>query len=202
MRKKTEARRQAILAAAAQEFAERGYQGASMSAIVARLGGSKQTLYGYFPSKEALFAEVVGQSLDPHIEATVSLLEEGDVARSLRRCGEYYLSIRQQSEFVSLCRLLYGEAGRSDIGRLVYQRGKTVGVGRMAEFLGAVMESGRLRRADPIVAALHLFALLDAELVEPVVLGVREPAGADEIAAVVDRAVSAFLAAYAPERKP
>jgi hypothetical protein len=51
---KTEARREAILAAAKAVFEEMGFEQATMSEITARVGGSKATLYRYFDSKEAL----------------------------------------------------------------------------------------------------------------------------------------------------
>ena len=58
-------RRQAILDAADEIFLEAGFQAASMAAIAARVGGSKGTLYNYFPSKEDLFLACVSR----HCEA-------------------------------------------------------------------------------------------------------------------------------------
>jgi AcrR family transcriptional regulator len=52
-------RRQAIMQIARDIFLEEGYAAASMSAIAARLGGSKGTLYNYFASKEELFKAVI-----------------------------------------------------------------------------------------------------------------------------------------------
>jgi len=198
MRNRSEARREAILAAAAQEFSERGYEGASMSAIVARAGGSKQTLYNHFPSKDELFVEVMLDTIGPHMDAAyVELAEDGDLCRSLCRYGQRYLTIRQSPELIGLTRLAFGESGRSDIGRLLFQRGKMKGVANIAGFLAAAMGTGDLRPADPTVAAFHYYALLDAELLDPVVLRAREPAAEAEIAAIVGRSVEAFLAAYA-----
>lgn len=54
-----EERREMILEIAKREFLDHGYSGASMSAISAELGGSKGTLWSYFPSKEDLFAAVL-----------------------------------------------------------------------------------------------------------------------------------------------
>ena len=62
MKTKTESKRQAILKAAAEVFREVGFERASMSDIRARIGGSKATLYNYFPSKEKLFFEVMYQA--------------------------------------------------------------------------------------------------------------------------------------------
>ncbi|MCD4482957.1 TetR/AcrR family transcriptional regulator, partial [Chromobacterium vaccinii] len=59
MRTKSENKRQGLVAAATEVFVERGYEAASMSEISARAGGSKATLYNYFPSKEALFLDVM-----------------------------------------------------------------------------------------------------------------------------------------------
>lgn len=197
MRKKTEAKREAILDAATQEFTERGYEGASMSAIVGRTGGSKQTLYNYFPSKDDLFVEVAMRAIERHVEASLAeMSEETDFEQSLRRYGLHYLSVRQSPEVVGLVRLAYGEAGRSNIGRVLYQRGRMKGVNDVAAFLASVMKEGKLREADAAVAALHYFALLDAELADPVILGVREPATDAELAEIVGRSVGAFLAAY------
>lgn len=52
-------KRAQIIAVAREHFFEKGFEGASMSAISAQLGGSKRTLWSYFPSKEELFSAVV-----------------------------------------------------------------------------------------------------------------------------------------------
>ena len=197
MRKKTEAKREAILDAATLEFTERGYEGASMSAIVARLGGSKQTLYSYFPSKDDLFVEVMVRTITQHAASLqAGMMDITDIALSLRRYGERYLKVRLSPEMVSLARLVFGESGRSDVSRLLHLRGKMKVTNDVGQFLATAMKDGRLRTADPNVAALHYMALLDAELFEPVVLRVREPATDEEIAAAVDRAMGVFMAAY------
>ena len=51
MRVRKEEKRQEIVRIAAKLFEELGYERTSMSTIAARDGGSKATLYGYFPSK-------------------------------------------------------------------------------------------------------------------------------------------------------
>jgi AcrR family transcriptional regulator len=51
-------KRDSIVRAAVAEFAEQGYQRASLNSIVKRLGISKGSLYQYFDNKEALFLHV------------------------------------------------------------------------------------------------------------------------------------------------
>ncbi|HLN65119.1 MAG TPA: TetR/AcrR family transcriptional regulator [Symbiobacteriaceae bacterium] len=48
-----------LLAAAAKEFATRGFHAAKISAIVAEAGLAQGAFYLYFPSKEAVFAELL-----------------------------------------------------------------------------------------------------------------------------------------------
>jgi AcrR family transcriptional regulator len=198
MRKKSEERRDAILTAAAQEFSERGYEGASVSALSTRIGGSKLTLYSYFSSKAELFVEVMARAIDRMMDgAYAQLMDGGDnIVQKLRDYGEHYLSFRQSPEMVALVRLAFGEAGRSDIGRLMWERAKMKGIAKIAEGLAAAMEAGKLRSADPRLAAFHLFALFDAELVDAVILRVRTPASTDEISQIVARAVDVFVSAY------
>src|SRR5512145_233681 len=64
MRVKTEERRQAIIEKAGEVFRAVGFDRASMSEIAANVGGSKATLYAYFPSKEELFIAVMKQSVE------------------------------------------------------------------------------------------------------------------------------------------
>ena len=67
MKVRTEARREAIVEAAATLFQEMGYERASMNELARRLGGSKATLYSYFPSKEALLVAVVKAFTTGHL---------------------------------------------------------------------------------------------------------------------------------------
>lgn len=57
------ARREAILAAAGEEFADRGYAATSISRILERSDLSKGSLYYYFDDKADLFATVVDEAV-------------------------------------------------------------------------------------------------------------------------------------------
>ncbi len=58
-----------ILAAAADEFAERGLAGARVDRIAERAAANKQRLYAYFTSKDALFDAVVEDRIDQFVDA-------------------------------------------------------------------------------------------------------------------------------------
>lgn len=58
-----EPRRRSILAAAAEEFSERGFAGASYNRIIERAGISKGAMYYYFADKDDLFRTVLDAAL-------------------------------------------------------------------------------------------------------------------------------------------
>src|SRR4030042_3679197 len=52
-----------VLDAALAEFADQGYQGASLNRLVAQAGIAKGSLYQYFPNKEGVFYYVFQYAL-------------------------------------------------------------------------------------------------------------------------------------------
>jgi len=55
-------RRELIVGAALEEFAQHGYEGASMGRIGAAAGVSRTVLYDHFPHKRALFADLLRET--------------------------------------------------------------------------------------------------------------------------------------------
>jgi len=164
MRMRTEAKRQAILDVAAKTFQELGFARTSMSEICARVGGSKATIYNYFASKEELFSEVMFQSTEAEFIVIHQALAEStdDIAASLRRFGERLLSFIYSPRIRAERHLAISESKRSDLGRLVYERGVLRSQTLMSAFMEAAMSRGSLRRSDPLVATRHFFGLLEA----------------------------------------
>src|SRR5262245_36685716 len=60
-------RRDAILAAALEEFAARGFAAARLDDVARRAGVAKGTIYLYFRDKESLFQELVRTMLSPMV---------------------------------------------------------------------------------------------------------------------------------------
>ncbi|WP_005035991.1 TetR/AcrR family transcriptional regulator [Holophaga foetida] len=59
-----EGRRNHILVAARERFAELGFAGATMDQVAKASGFTKRTVYGYFASKEELWCGVMAQALE------------------------------------------------------------------------------------------------------------------------------------------
>jgi AcrR family transcriptional regulator len=66
---KSAARREAVLAAALDEFSARGFAATRIDDVARRAGVAKGTIYLYFRDKEALFQELVRTMLVPLIHA-------------------------------------------------------------------------------------------------------------------------------------
>ena len=59
-----EDKRERVLDAAIEEFAEHGFQGASMNRLAARLAIAKGSIFQYFGSKEGLFGFAFGRAVE------------------------------------------------------------------------------------------------------------------------------------------
>jgi len=66
---KSAARREAILAAALDEFSAQGFAATRIDDVAKRAGVAKGTIYLYFHDKEELFQELVRTMLVPHVSA-------------------------------------------------------------------------------------------------------------------------------------
>lgn len=67
-----------IAEAAVEVFAQDGFRGATIDAIAARAGMSKPNLLYYFPSKEAIYRQVLEKLLEDWLEPLKALDDEGD----------------------------------------------------------------------------------------------------------------------------
>jgi AcrR family transcriptional regulator len=103
-------RRQAILAAALEEFSARGFAAARLDDVAARAGVAKGTIYLYFRDKEALFQDLIRE-----MSPVVSTIERAlSLDLPMRALAEQAVEI-----FV---REVYGTR-RKDIIRLVLSEG-------------------------------------------------------------------------------
>ncbi|WP_028536925.1 TetR/AcrR family transcriptional regulator [Paludibacterium yongneupense] len=197
--KKGDAKRQAILETAYRLFRDMGFDQTSMSEITAQVGGSKATLYSHFASKEELFAECMTAAIDQCFENTLSSLDNarGDTETVLRDFGVSFLRFVASSDMIAVRRLMISESSRLGIGKLFLGKINALR-DRIAVFLATGMDSGALRRDDPILAANQLRGLLEAEIVEPLLLQEEPQPGDTERTRSAQRAIDAFLRAYAP----
>src|SRR3954470_14371473 len=150
-----------ILDAALDVFAERGLGAARLDDIAKRAGLSKGTIYLYFPNKEALFREVIQQTVVSQIEsgerdfehATTTATES--LERHMRRHWEFICS----PKFAPIFRLIHAEMSQHpDLARFYGDEVFTRGHRLLASIIRRGIEQGEFRDVDPSVAARMISA--------------------------------------------
>lgn len=198
MRVRTDERRQAIVDAAWAVFKENGYDRTTMSDISERVGGSKATLYGYFQSKEQLFAAALEDIVSSVAEATFARFTgDGDLESRLLDFSRSYLEARLTPNSLALERALIAEGTRSDLGERLRMRFIFPHWRRLSAAVDEEMQAGRLRRADPLLATFHLRGLIEVDIIERALHG-DQSITAHELEIAATAAVDAFLRIYAP----
>ena len=89
LRERFDRRQEALVAAAAREFAHRGYDQTTMQELAASLGVATGALYHYFAAKEQLLRAICDQLMEPLLESAQALVaveaEPADRLRALVR---------------------------------------------------------------------------------------------------------------------
>ena len=156
------ANRARILVAAAEDFAARGYAGASMDAIAAKTQTTRALINYYFGSKEALYAEVLEKSYTEIREAEDALeLEHLSPLQALQRIVEftfdYYVEHQCFVRLVVAENQAQGVHMRHSDGLRVVNRPI---VDRLSAILSAGAASGHLRSGiDPVDVHMAISAL-------------------------------------------
>ena len=197
MRVRTDTKRNEIIQIAAELFDASGYERTSMSAIAARLGGSKATLYAYFESKEALLRAILDRDVNAQADRLMQeLMSEKDLRSGLIRLGIAYLT-GQPARAASI-----RTVSNQPIAREFYENALRPAWQRLADRFATMMMEGRLKFADPWIAAMHWKGLNDWDLFERRLIGaICGPEDVD-VKKVATLAADAFLKLYGPDEKP
>ena len=193
--KRLTARRDAFLAAAREVFREKGYAEATLDDVIARSGGSRQTLYALFGGKQGLFEAIITDTCETIFRGlTPELLAPRVPDQVLKEVGMRYLGIVTSPACLSLHRLVIAEAPRiPEIGQQYW----TCGPGRsrafLAEFFDRQIERGLLQMTDSRVAADHFLEMLSGTIRLQCLTGLRQPPSPEEIEQIAQNAVAQFL---------
>lgn len=193
-----EARRKMIIEIAGKHFLDYGYGATTMSAIASAYGGSKETLWRYFPNKEVLFAAYI-----EHATASFrgrlapNLKPDKPLEQSLRDFAKHYIDEICSSESIDLHRLAIGESARfPEVGRLFYERAPKATEELLENFLETQMSIGKLRSGDAGRAARTLIQLCMMARY-PVIFCIDKASNIDSTK-LARMSVSDFMALYGP----
>ncbi len=194
----SDAKRDAILAAASRIFLAQGYSAVSMDAIAEAAPVSKPTLYNYFPGKPALFAAVVGRVCE-HIAATVdtAVTDDGDLEADLEIIARAYVDVIYAPDSLALYRVIIAElANFPELGQLAYESGAIPLKHAIERYLRGVRPAAGVRFPDVKEAARVLIGLLSGDEFHRCLLGLAPTLAPRERGRLVKRMVARFVAAH------
>ena len=187
--------RAAILAAATEVFLEAGYEGASIDAVIARVGGSKRAIYSYFGNKEGLFAAIVTENVAQVMAALEpEELAGHDLRSTLLDFARHLMRAQMSPTVLAVYRTVVAESARfPELAKVFYDSGPGRASARLAEVFADYRQRGEIALEDCARAADQFVGMIRDNRHLETVLGLRRPADAREIERAVQQAVSTFL---------
>jgi len=147
-------RKAKILSAATKLFLSVGYGETSIDAIVEKSGGSKATLYSYYPTKADLFRAVVDSIVSGDDASELQSLD--NVRDTLVQFAEHRMLIVFSRKHRSLMRLIIAERDRfKDIARMYYERGPLRSHTQLRDYFETLIDRGLVFSRHALASALH-----------------------------------------------
>lgn len=185
-KKQTEKNKQAILAAAARLFRERGVDAVGLSEIMRAAGFTHGGFYNHFQSKDALVAEVVATAMtrvnENLCDAIAKPLAANDASRFARQI-KYYLSTHHRDDAQRTCALAALAPDARRLGKEA-QGSYAQGLDATLDQLASIVEGDRSLKTvheTPRDRAIALYSqMLGALVLSRAVASANQPL-ADEI---------------------
>lgn len=184
-----------ILAAATAEFVEKGFVGARMDDVAARVGVVRSALYRYFPTKEDIFRAVVVQTMSPHVAAlkAFSAAHPTSFAALLRGLVRPMAMISEEMPLGGVLKMVIGEARNfPELARIWHDELMRPTLDVLASAIVDAQARGEVREGHPQIYAFQMLSPLITALIW------REtfiPVGSPnlDLEAVLAQSVDAFL---------
>ena len=188
-------RRTRILNAATDLFLKTGYGETSIDAIVEVSGGSKATLYSYFPTKDDLFRavieEVVSNRKDPELDSSA------DIRSALITFGVQRMQVVFSRHHRALLRLIIAERERfPDIARLYYDIGPMRSHDLLLDYFTELTEQGHLDTDSPTEAADFFLGMLLHQWYLNQLYTRTPPPSTEEMQYRAERVVDTFMESF------
>ena len=195
-----EERRAAILKAAIQMFAERGFRGTTTRALAEAVGVSEPVLYEHFRSKRELYAAIVETKSQEGMARGALLLEPYLKARDDRglfvALGHLILACHAEDQ--AWARLLLSVALEDpELGRLFYDRQRPARES-LAGYIAQRVADGAFRPVDPKLAARAFIGMVSHHSMSRMLYGDDFVPG--PVSQTIEGMVDIFLKGIANER--
>ncbi len=145
-------RREAILAAALDEFVAKGFAAARLDDIAARAGVAKGTIYLHFADKEALFQELVRTALVPLIGQLANPPQAGGTASARAMVETFAETFAREiagTKRGDIVRLVISEGARfPSLSEFYYREVVERGIAAMSRMIEYGIARGEIRNAE------------------------------------------------------
>lgn len=140
-------RRQAILDAALEEFADNGFAATRLDDVARRAGIAKGTIYLYFRDKETLFRDLIRAMFAPVVQAIEAFPREGQPVRAtFERLIDFFLREVLATRRKDVIRLVIAEGSRFPKLAEIHHREVVERVmAAMSELMARGVKSGEVR---------------------------------------------------------
>lgn len=159
-------RRDAVLAAAQRVFSEAGLEGATIRAIAQAAGYTPGAVYSYYPTKEAIYADILAHSLAALRDAVVSRMDaakedEPRLREALRAFYEFY---RRHPQDLELGLYLFHGMRPAGLGHELDRQLNSRLIAVLQKIATAMALFGRLdplaAHRETVAAICHVFGVL------------------------------------------
>jgi AcrR family transcriptional regulator len=197
----------AILDAALDVFARRGYADTSLDDVAEAAGVAKPTIYNHFGDKAGLFAAVVESASEASNKKVADVIAStsttpDDLRAELETLGASLVGCLQGGPGSAVMRLQLVEGHRfPELISRVRDGNRNRTLDLLAGKLAQLAATGRLRITEPGRAARQLMALVSDEPLVQSGFG-AQPIDADVVERSVAEGVDTFLAAFGPRPFP
>jgi AcrR family transcriptional regulator len=152
-----------IVAAAVEEFAEKGFAAARLDEIARRAGVSKGALYLYFNTKEDIFRAVVREAVAPNVAAMRAMAEayEGPFAELAPMILQRLVAAAGTTRLPAVAKLVISESRNfPDLARAWHDSVVSEAVGVVSDLIARAQARGEIRPGRPRFFAFSLIGPL------------------------------------------
>jgi AcrR family transcriptional regulator len=152
-------RREQILQAAQELFAQQGYRETNLNDVATRLGFRRQAVYHYFPSKDEILYELIARA-GTAVEASAQPTIDGDLPPAEKLAEVVRNHVRELLTNVDVFRIQFSELAKLTSDRADALRHQILGyVNRIAKIIEAGQAEGTFVDIPPMTQALLILAM-------------------------------------------
>jgi AcrR family transcriptional regulator len=186
-------RRQEILAAAMQLFAQKGFRGTTTRDLATQAEVNEAIIFRHFKTKEELYSAIIeskaGENRNARLEELERFASANDDANFFRTVGRSFLEKHEQD--TTFLRLLLFSALEGHQLSDMFAASLTAR-NPIANYIQKRIEEGAFRKVDPQLAARGLFGMFTSFILSQEIFGLKKTQSYDR-EEVVDTFVSIFL---------